>query len=269
MNVLLKWSFFCFVIASLSAEAYAGVYASKSGCQVLGPNGVHEYIERNQSELRSTLTVALPASFSAGSDFDYDSIDVDDWITIEAHVRAFYQKEIDRDTDHYQKYVDKYQAYLAAAKCFKSYRIKNPDYSPTPKPGTPDVPNTPSTPDDGNPNDPGSSDGKGDSDYRAPYIDGNCARPAQSGSGISDMYYKWINQCNKPIAVLWCEYIHPNTEECVKGIGWSVSGTIPVGEDSMFVLAKAGKPGARYIWYVCDMTDQSKSCLKPKSIKLK
>lgn len=83
----------------------------------------------------------------------------------------------------------------------------------------------------------------------------------QTGSGISDTNKTVYNGCAVAVKVLFCFPDRKNACDPTSPVGWGVTNTLPRGGKGL-VVDTGSLQSVRY--YVCDMSDSSLPCLRPR-----
>lgn len=95
----------------------------------------------------------------------------------------------------------------------------------------------------------------------APIIGPDCIQMRKTGSGITADNTTVTNGCAVPVKVLFCFPDRKNACDPTSPVGWGVTNTLPRGGKGL-VVATGSLQSVRY--YVCDMSDSSLPCLRPR-----
>ncbi|MBO9665483.1 MAG: hypothetical protein J7501_01545 [Bdellovibrio sp.] len=90
------------------------------------------------------------------------------------------------------------------------------------------------------------------------YITSSCIRIKQVGSGITSDRFDIINNCSKPIQVLFCEEDNWNSVKCDygtnNGVGWGTTKILNPTKSDTVISMFAALTGNIYKVYICDMS---------------
>lgn len=99
--------------------------------------------------------------------------------------------------------------------------------------------------------------------YRAKILSPKCIQFKDFGSGVTSDVEKVLSSCTVPVAVTYCFHREAPDNGCNnKAVGWGTTGVIRPGGSRVVINPGKGDKW-RVDYYVCDMSDPDKLCLKP------
>lgn len=99
--------------------------------------------------------------------------------------------------------------------------------------------------------------------HRAKIISPKCIQFKDYGTGVTSDVEKISSNCSVPVAVTYCFHRDGPGNGCSnKTVGWGTTGIIRPGGSRVVINPGKGERW-RVDYYVCDMSDPDKVCLKP------